>query len=178
MKSNGTVYWRKDGRWCVKYTDATGRWRYVYRQSKAEAKQALREALRDRDEGIIPANKLTVAAFLDSWLDDMRDVVSKRTWVNHESIVRLHINPVLGAKKLTRLSPDDVRSPYRSKLRSGLKPSRVRRIHVTLTRVLKDAVGFRHIRQNPATLVNPPKETQPEVNVLTPEQVRSFSGLQ
>ena len=79
MKSNGTVYWRKDGRWCVKYTDATGRWRYVYRQSKAEAKQALREALRERDEGIIPANKVTVAAFLDSWLDDMRDIVSKRT---------------------------------------------------------------------------------------------------
>jgi hypothetical protein len=42
-----------------------GPWRYLYRKSKAEAKKALRQALKDRDEGIIPPTKTTVGVLLD-----------------------------------------------------------------------------------------------------------------
>ena len=52
--SEGSVFRRKDGKWCAKWKDASGKWRYLYRKSKAEAKQALREALKDRDDNIIP----------------------------------------------------------------------------------------------------------------------------
>ncbi len=53
----GSVYRRKDGRWCAKWKDASGAWRYRYRKSKAEAKAALREALKDRDDNIVPATR-------------------------------------------------------------------------------------------------------------------------
>ncbi len=114
--SEGSVYRRADGRWVAKYKDIRGSWRYLYRKTKVDAK----EALNDRDHGITPS-KLTIGAFLDSWLEDMRDVVSYRTWINHASIVRNHLNPTIGNKKLTTLSPDEIRGLYRSKLRSGLK---------------------------------------------------------
>ena len=39
--SEGSVYWRSDGRWVAKYKDTRGQWRYLYRKSKTEAKQAL-----------------------------------------------------------------------------------------------------------------------------------------
>jgi hypothetical protein len=45
----GSVFQRKDGRWCAKYEDAKGKTRYIYRKTKGEAKQALRHALKDRD---------------------------------------------------------------------------------------------------------------------------------
>jgi hypothetical protein len=166
------VFRRKDGLFCGKYKDSTGKWKYIYRKDKQAAKEALKQAIRDVEDSIVPVDKLSVGVYLNDWLEDMRDVVSKRTWVNHESIVRLHLNPTIGAKKLTKLSPGDIHGLYKSKLHSGLKPSRVRRIHVTLSRALKDAVRSRYIRTNPATLVTPPKETQPEINVLTPEQVK------
>ena len=168
--SEGSVFQRADGRWAAKYRDASGKWRYLYRKSKSEARKALRQALKDRDEGVSPTT-ITVSAFLDSWLEDMRDAVSHRTWLNHESIVRLHLNPTIGAKKLAKLTPKDVHGLYRIKLAGGLSPGRVRRIHVTLSRALKDAVRWRDVSRNVAAEVTPPKEYRRETRVLTPQQV-------
>lgn|SRR5215212_444402 len=95
--------------------------------------EAQASSFKDRDEGISP-NKMAVGTFLESWLEDMLDVISKRTWVEHESIVWLHLNLTIGTRKLSLLAPDDIRGLYRSKVRFGLKPSRVRRIHLTLRR--------------------------------------------
>ena len=67
----GSVFQRADGRWVAKYKDAKGTWRCIYRKSKGEAKRALRQVLKDRDEVISP-NKMTAAAHLDSWLEDAR----------------------------------------------------------------------------------------------------------
>jgi integrase len=169
--SEGSVFQRADGRWVAKYKDTRDTWRYIYRQSKNEVKQALRQALKDRDDGISPS-KLPVAAFLNEWLEDVRDSVSHRTWLNHEGIVRLHINPTIGTKKLARLTAKDIHDLYRSKLASGLSAGRVRRIHVTLNRALKDAVRFKYIARNPAADVKPPKEYSREMDVLRPQQVR------
>jgi predicted RNase H-like HicB family nuclease len=74
----GSVYRRKDGRWVAKHQDLEGSWRYLYRKTKQEAKQALLEALRDQDEGISP-DKITVKRYLEDWLQDQRGVVSERT---------------------------------------------------------------------------------------------------
>jgi hypothetical protein len=74
--SEGSVFLRADGKWCAKYKDATGKWRYLYRKTKAEAKKALRQALKDRDEGIIPPSKMTVGALLDEWIADIQNDVS------------------------------------------------------------------------------------------------------
>jgi hypothetical protein len=60
MTAEGSVYQRKDGRWVAQYRDAKDKVRYIYRRSKAEARKALREALKDRDDGYVPADKLTV----------------------------------------------------------------------------------------------------------------------
>jgi hypothetical protein len=63
MASEGSVYQRKDGRWVAQYTDARGKTRYPYRKSKGEAKDALWEALRDRDDGIVPPSKITFGMY-------------------------------------------------------------------------------------------------------------------
>jgi hypothetical protein len=41
MASEGSVFQRADKKWCGKWKDADGKWRYLYRKSKAEAKVAL-----------------------------------------------------------------------------------------------------------------------------------------
>jgi integrase len=167
------VFQRADGCWVAKYRDAGGRWRYVYRKSKGEARKALRQALKDRDEGVSPSS-MTVVAFLDSWLEGMRDMVSLRTWLNHEGIVRLHLKPTIGPKRLARLTPKDVHRLYKGKLADGLSPGRVRKIHVTLSRALKDAVRWRDLSRNVAAEVTPPKEYRREIRVLTPQQVKQL----
>ena len=123
--SEGTVFRRSDGRWCAKYKDAHGSWRYLYRKSKGEAKKALRAVLKDRDEGLTPPSKITVGTYLDEWLEDMRDTVSHRTWVTREGFVRNHIRPAIGTKRLSALTADDAGRLYKRKLAEGLAPSRM-----------------------------------------------------
>ena len=98
--SEGSVFRRKDGRYVGKWKDATGKWCYLYRTSKGEARKALRQALKDRDEGIIPASKTTLNGLLDSWLEDMEGTVSRRTLENRECMVRVHIKPTIGSQRL------------------------------------------------------------------------------
>src|SRR5215203_1534901 len=112
--SEGSVFRRKDGKWCGKWKDANGKWRSLYRKSKAEAKRALREALKDRDDNIVPADKLTLSGAMDAWLDGMRDTVAPRTYTNRESVVRIHIqSQPIGRKKLCKLTPEHLRAFYR-----------------------------------------------------------------
>jgi hypothetical protein len=68
--SEGSVFKRKDGKYCAKYKGADGTWKYLYRRTKTEAKKALREALKLRDEGKTPVtrNGVTVGESLESYL--------------------------------------------------------------------------------------------------------------
>ncbi len=108
-----------------------GRWRYVYRKTKSEARKALRQALKDRDEGISTDGSATVGALLDEWLASVKDAVSLRTWLGYEGIIRVHLKPGVGDKRLDKLSPKDVQGILREKLDAGLSPVRVRRIRLT-----------------------------------------------
>jgi integrase len=169
--SEGSVFQRKDGRWCAKYEDAKGKTRYLYRKTKAEAKQALRQALRDRDEGIVPVGKMAIGAVLDHWLKSIEDTVSRRTWVNRESLVRIHIKPAIGTKKLATLRREDIQSLYQNKLSQGLSNSTVKRIHTILNQV------FKQISPNVIADVKPPKEDRREVDVLSPKQVKELLSV-
>ena len=170
--SEGSIFQRKDGNWCGKWKDATGKWRYLYRKTKAEAKAALRAALQDRDDGIVPASKMTVAVLLDEWLDELAGTVSYRTWLNRESVVRINIKPTIGAKKLAKLTHKHIQRIYRAKIAEGLAPSTVKRIHILLNQVLKVAVRRKYISTNPIEEVTPPKVHRVERQIFSPQQVK------
>jgi integrase len=172
MTAEGSVYQRKDGRWVAQYRDAGERVRYVYRKTKGEARKALREALKDRDEGYVPADKLTVGPYVDGWMAERRNTLSGRTWRVQESMLRNRVKPHVGDVRLNKLTPADVRAMYRRLLSDGLTPSTVGNLHVILKQALRDAVRDRHIRSNPLDDVKPPKQQRKEKAVLTPDEVR------
>ena len=108
MVSEGSVYQRKDGRWVGQYKDAKGKTRYVYRRTKAEAKKALRAAIKDRDDGFVPADRLTVGMHVDGGMDERKNTVSARTWRVQESIIRCRVKPHIGDKRLCKLVPAEL----------------------------------------------------------------------
>src|SRR5919112_6903835 len=130
MTAEGSVYRRKDGRWVAQYKDARGKIRYAYSMTRSEAKKALREALQDRDEGFVPADKLTVGLYLKEWMEERRNTVSYRTWRVQESLLRNRVKPHVGDKRLCKLLPADVRQMYRRLLLAGLTPSTIGQVHV------------------------------------------------
>ncbi len=172
MTAEGSVYQRKDGRWCAQYRDAKDRVKYIYRKTKAEAKKALREALKDRDDGFVPADRLTVSLYLDEWMEERKNTVSARTWRVQESIIRCRVKPHIGDTRLCKLTPADVRAMYRRLIKDGLTPSTVSHAHNLLKQAMRDAVREKRIRTNPLEDVKPPKQTRKDKDVLTPEEVR------
>lgn len=173
----GSVYRRKDGRVVGEWTDAAGKKRYITSKTKnkTEMKAALRKKLADRDAGIAYNSEgMTVETYMDRWLETQRDRVRPGTFKPYEAITRLHIKPTLGRTKLEKLSALQLEELYRQKLKSGLSARRIRYIHVTIRKALKDAVRLQILSRNVADSASPPKALSKEITPLTQEQMRTL----
>ena len=91
------MYQRKDGRCVGEYTDWLGKRRYVSGKNKTEVKAKIKTKLKEKEEGIVPANT-TFGTYLDQWLESTKGTVGPRTYQRAEETVRLHIVvPVVGS---------------------------------------------------------------------------------
>jgi integrase len=175
IKGEGSVYRRKDGRCMGEYVDANGKRRYVSGKTKPEVKAKLRKLLEDRDKGIAyDPEGLTVERYLARWLESIQDRVRPGTYNPYEAITRLHIKPTLGSTKLEKLTALHLEKLYRQKLDAGLSARRVRYIHVTIRKALKDAVRLQLLSRNVADAAIPPRPVKHEIEPLTQEQMRSL----
>jgi integrase len=173
LGSEGSVFKRKDKKWCAKYKGSDGQWKYLYRKTKGEAREALNQAIADRDAGI-NVTDATVNAAVAAWLEDTRDFVSRRAWINRESLFRCHIKTAdIGTKKLKALTEEDVRSFYRAKSKT-LAPSTVKRLHDLLNKTLKEVVRRKQLRSNPVEGVPTPRIPRKSMDVLSVDQVRNL----
>ncbi len=175
----GSVYKRKDGRWCGQYTvelsDGTMKKKCVYARTRGELAKKLRGALAERDAGLVHDDgRLTLGEYLDRWLASTKDTVRIGTWKQYEMLVRLHLKPGLGGVRLCRLNEMQVQAFYRAKLDSGASARRVQYAHVTLHKALKDAVRWRVTPRNVAASVTPPRPAKREIKPLTREQVSTL----
>jgi integrase len=176
-KGEGSVYRRKDGRVVGEYEDANGITRYITSKTKTkrEMKAIIRKALEDRDKGIAhDSENLTVEKYMDRWLESIRDSVRPGTFKPYEAITRLHIKPTLGKTKLDKLNALQLETLYRRKLKAGLSARRVRYIHVTIRKALKDAVRLQLLSRNVADAAIPPRQTKPKIQPLTQEQMKAL----
>jgi hypothetical protein len=82
------------------------------------------------------------------------------TFKPYEAIVRLHIMPTLGKTKLEKLTAMQLERLYRQKLDAGLSARRVRYIHVTIRKALKDAVRLQLLARNVADAAIPPRQSK------------------
>lgn len=111
----GSIYQRSsDGLWVgmayVYTTAGTTKRRPVYGHNFDEVRQKLDRLKGNSANGIvIPDRTTTLAEYLQHWLDQVKDTKRATTWRGYESAVRLHIVPVLGKKRLEKLTGADVR---------------------------------------------------------------------
>src|SRR5918995_4501175 len=111
----------------------------------------IRKKLEDRENGIAhDAENLTLAAYLDRWLESTKDTVGLRTYQRSEETTRLHIVPNSGRVKLEKFTVMQLDGLYRMKLKEGLSARSVRIVHATAHEALDQAVRWRMIRENVA----------------------------
>lgn len=148
------------------------------KKTKEEAYAWLAKKKHERNTGTLldfDADKLTLSEYLERWLKySVKHEVGPLTYINMESVIRVHINPALGNKKLQKLTPAHIQGLYAETLDRDLSPGTVRRIYAVLRKALGQAQRWRLVSYNVAAEVSPPKYRAREMDVLSGEEVRRF----
>ena len=162
----GTITRRKDGLWqaaiYVPQPDGTIRRRYLYNRDRDRLREQLNELSYQLGKGVLPQDgAMTVGEYLDQWLVEVAaKQLRPSTYTGYETNVRLHIKPLIGSKKLAKLTARDVRQmieTLRAKPLSrgiGIMSDRaVQYVHATLRAALEQACREELISRNVAKLV-------------------------
>jgi integrase len=133
------------------------------------------------DEGTyVEPSRLTVGAWLDTWLDEYaKNAVKLSTFNTYSQTCRLYIKPKLAAVKLSALTAPAVQNLINSlhnggATKKGLSPKSVKCIHGVLHKALEQAIKLGYIRANPADACQLPRIVKKEIKPLDKEQIHDF----
>jgi integrase len=186
----GSIWLRKDGRYgyAAYVLTTAGTYKRVqgYARSHEDARKKLTELVRRSDQGVpVTSVNWTVEEYLTYWLQHVaREDRRPKTYQGYEGVVRLHLIPGLGRKRLGKLTAQDVRTfitrtrqecqcckhgwdaqredrrccarPGGQCCESRLSARMVQSIHAVLRNALESAVREEIVPRNVAKLVQVP----------------------
>ena len=147
----------------------------IGRMSKSEADAKKREILSKVDTGRLHEDgaSASIEQFLGGWLDATRDRLALRTAERYASIVKLHVVPVVGNVRLSKLTADHLRRIYKTIKEKGLSNQTCLHVHRALHTALQYGVREERIlSENVAGRVKAPAVERREPAPVSREQIR------
>ena len=172
----GSVSKRKDGRWQARLTLTNGKRLSVYGRTRADVVKKLNAAKADLEKHTLASpSSLTLEGWLDHWLENIQRVsVASSTLGQQRWVVKKHINPHLGERRLSRLTPEHFDWLFAELERLGVGARTRQHTHQLLRKAMKNAVEKRRIPMSPMTAVERPRRPRPEIQVLSIADVRTL----
>jgi integrase len=125
-------------------------------RTKTEAKNKLKELIREHDDGLAAAPRsFTVADAVTDWLDYGLSGRSSNTIETRRILANQHVIPALGARKLSELSAEDVDRWLAEKAQT-LSTSTLQSIRSILSRALARAQARDKVKRNVVLLCATP----------------------
>jgi integrase len=176
---DGSFYQRKNGLWVggawVRTPEGGERRKYVTSMDRAVAHRKWTELMQQAAKGPVAIGTSTLADYLDYWLADVvRPFRRANTYDSYETMVRLHITPYLGRKRLDRLSVADVRQWLRDLKEAGASARTVQLSRAVLRSSLTNAMTEELVSRNVAALVSVPRPPRRRVVPWTVTEARDF----
>lgn len=175
---------KKPGVWELRVSvgrDASGRYQYVSRTVQGGAREAdrqLRALVAEVERGgISERRQITLAELLAEWMETNTSgarPLATTTRNAYRYLIRQHIGPALGSRRIDKLTPFELDRFYGALLAKGLAPATARKAHNVIRRALGQAVRWGWIADNPAARAQPPSVPAPEVKVPTPEDIAAL----
>jgi integrase len=170
----GSVHKRADGRWQAVVTLPTGKRKYYYAKTQAEASAARTKALYELARGMpIVAEKQTLEGYLAIWMESVAHDRAPRTFARYQQMIAALPQAILHTR-LAKLTPHQLQALYAAKLAQGWAPGTVRYLHAVLHCALDEAFRLGLVPRNVADLARPPKPARTEMQVLSPEEARTL----
>ena len=189
-KGEGSVYKRADGLWCTSIElppgpDNKRRRKVVCRKDKAAVVKVMQDNKKQLAiHGDITTNSVTVEKWVKHWIEDIAPLkIRPKTLSGYQSIVDRFIIPILGKKRLDKLSAHDIRALHQT-IQSTPKDQTLRgttdlppgtemlsgtyalAVHNVLSAALKVALRDGKIPVNPCDLVDRPSRNVSDQKAL------------
>jgi len=128
-------------------------------KSERAARAAMRKRLVELESGVatVTCNQ-TVAEYLAFWLGQIKRDVSQSTLAKYERTLRGALVPVLGAQRLSKLTPFLIDAAYNQALARGASANQVRSAHTLFKAALSRAVDWDLLPRNPCASAKPPRK--------------------
>lgn len=198
-KGEGSLHKNSSGLWEVKIElprdrDGKRRRKVVRRKNKSDAIKILRELKAELDKaGDLATSSVTLEAWSKHWLTERAKKLAPNTVNGYRVAFRDYINPLLGKRKLDKLTPQDIKhlhdtiqeTPKDKALRSLSDPPEGTEylsstyallVHNALSGSLKMAVREGKLSRNVCELVDKPSKRHTTEEVLTLEESIKLIG--
>jgi integrase len=151
--------------------------------SEEDAKAARDEArVKARRGEYIDRNNMTVAEYLDEWIEAHAVEVKPKTLADYRHLIERHIKPHIGGLRLQAVRPARITKLYRDLVTSGgrngkgLSPRTVAYVHAVLRKAFGDAVRVDQLlASNPVERAKRPRTQRNEPGkVWDAAQLRTF----
>jgi integrase len=178
-RGEGSVERLKSGKWRAVLSAGsdplTGRQRKLRETlpTKEQALDWLADRRQERRQGTLATGKMTLAAWLATWLDGKRATVEPQSWDNYERTVK-KLLPLTGRLVLARLTTLDVEAVLARLAKDGHSAAEVGKCATTLTAALNDAVRLGLLAVNPAARCRRPRHRRPDFTCYDEAQARKF----
>ena len=175
MNGEGSIYKRKDGRWCAAYFDQNFKRHYIYGSSQKQVKEKLKIKMEEQNDSL---DEKEENFSLQEWVLNYLETYKKNslkpsTYGTYMLTYRKHIlDSVIGKKLLKDLTLEDVQKYYNKKIEEGYNSKTVRHIHLLINGSLKKAVQMHYISENVSDYVILPKKKKYETSILSVEDIR------
>lgn len=168
----GTIYKRKDGRWCAAYYDEKYNRHYVYGKTQAEVKQKLKKKRDEKPDEV--QQSITFQEWIEEFLVSYkRNEIKITTYEGYMRIYRKHIeDSQLGKTVLNQVTTEILQRYYNDKLNDGYNSKTVHSIGIVVGAALNHAVKLKMLSENPNRYTSIPKKKKYEASVLSTEEVR------
>jgi len=187
----GSIYKRKDGRWCGVVTIGTDhktgkqKRKYFYAETRKEVARQMTELKQQLYNGkYIEPSDIKLIDWLNKWIDGRKQTLAYNTYRTYKGIIRNHIKDELGHLKLEDINTRMIQDLLNEKIvngrikgdgEGGLSVRTVKYIHQTINKALDQAVKEKLLTDNVCKAVElPKKQEEKKLHTWTIKQVNKF----
>jgi integrase len=180
----GHIRERSPGKWAIilDIHDERGKrkrkW-HSFRGNKREAQgECARLITEMKDGAYVEHDKKCLNEFLDKWERDWAVTnVSPKTAERYSELLRIHVRPRIGAKRIQAIRVEDLNKLY-SDLHQKIAPRTIKHVHRVLHRVFGHAAKWGTVKRNVVALVDAPKVQATETAALQIAEIpKMFAGV-
>lgn len=168
----GTIYKRKDGRWCAAFYDESPnpRRHFVYGTTQTEVKKKLRKKKENLiSEDTEKKDSYTLEGWILYYLENYKkNDIKQTTFDTYMSQYNKHIRGTnIGKKDLEQITSDEIQRFYNDQYSNGYNAKTVKHIYILVNAALKKAVQLKLIKENVNSVVVLPKTQSFEGKMLS-----------